>query len=844
MTDATESLALRMRALVGVIAVVWGAYAFRFITVSLVVFLLTCGGGVACGALYFLVRWRPSWARVSAHLTLFISIAALVGIALLTGNVRAPAVWYVVCAPLFAAYVLGVRDAFIWSAVAASAVGFVELCRRHFPLSPEIVVADGEIWPRVVLLVIIVLVFAIITTRVHAGQLASLEQRENVIRNLLQGLSRKNEETLRARDAALAASRAKGEFLAMMSHEIRTPLNAVLGLTGVLLDGTLAPEEREIVRTIRSSGDSLLLLLNDILDFSKIEAGRLQLESAPFDVVDCAEDALDLFSTRATEKGLDLSCHVSSDVPGRAIGDAGRVRQILVNLVSNAIKFTLRGSVQVHVDAEPVQGAEGGAADTLVHCIVRDTGIGIPEAHLATLFQPFSQVDASTTRRFGGTGLGLAICRTLAERMGGRVWAESKKGAGSTFHFTFLARGLAAFPASENSGAQEQAAIVVSERQGTRESVMAQLMQLGLQVTGCATAAELKEAASSARPDAVVVDEAVNVADVHAALSRMHRLPAFVLLSTAGRDSAARRALRDKWGPEPLIVPIPVRRSALREAMLHALGLDETPLPRSSNIAPLAMELPLRILIAEDNPVNQRVALLLLERLGYRADVVGNGAEAVEAVRARPYDVVLMDVRMPEVDGIEATRRIRNELPKDRQPRVVALTANAMAEDRKACEAAGMEDFISKPITSKELVRALNGARGRASLIVPESSLGTKELDALRRLTAGSPEILRQIIDEYLETSDRLMKSIKEAVLCGDLGGIERAAHSLKGSSGQMGAMQVMLECAALERAASTGDLGTAVERLPTLTKKHEGARIKMAALRDAVHKSEAVADH
>ncbi len=345
------------------------------------------------------------------------------------------------CAPLFAGYALGIRAAFGWSGAAAVAIGLVELSRRFYPIGPEYTVPEGDVWHRILLLVGVVLVFGVITTRVHAEQLAVAEQRENVIRNLADGLSRKNEETLRARDTALAASRAKGEFLAMMSHEIRTPLNAVLGLAGVLLDGQLATEQREIVRTIRSSGDSLLLLLNDILDFSKIEAGRLQLERAPFDVVECAEDALDLFSAVAVEKGLDLSCRTSPDVPARVFGDSGRVRQILVNLVSNAIKFTFRGSVQVEIDAEPVSVVERDV-DTRIHCSVRDTGIGIPEDHLADLFQPFSQVDASTTRRFGGTGLGLAICRTLAERMGGKVWAESQKSRGSTFHFTFLARAM------------------------------------------------------------------------------------------------------------------------------------------------------------------------------------------------------------------------------------------------------------------------------------------------------------------------------------------------------------------------------------------------------------------
>ncbi len=823
----------RTRGLVGVTAITWALFVLLGGYWSLRLFALRVGGTLLVGLLYLAVRRWPSASRSVAHLTVLVSVVGITGVALLTGNVRSPSMWFLVCAPLFAGYLLGQRAAVGWAAGATIAIATVEASRRFFPLPADQVIEEPQIWLRPLALVGVVLAFAFLTIRVHAEQLAQLAHREALIRNLADGLSKKNEELLHARDSALAASRTKGEFLAMMSHEIRTPLNGVLGLAGVLLDGPLASEQREIVRTIRTSGDSLLLLLNDILDFSKIEAGRLQLERAPFDVVDCAEDAVDLFAAVAHEKGLDLSCHISSDVPARCEGDSGRVRQILVNLVSNAIKFTLRGSVQIHVDAEPLSAGQGDA-DTRIHCSVIDTGIGIPEDHLVNLFRPFSQVDASTTRRFGGTGLGLAICRTLAERMGGRVWAESKKGAGSTFHFTFSARSLQSISMGDSAHGTDHAALVVSPREGTRASVSSQLAGLGLQVQTCARSSDVKEVLTSMRPDVIIVDEAVSIGDLKGALAKMHRLPVFVVLSTAGRDTAARRALREKWGPEPIIVTIPVRRGALRDAMLHALGIDETPLPRSSGVPPLANDLPLRILIAEDNPVNQRVALLLLERLGYRADVVGNGVEAVEAVHARPYDLVLMDVRMPEVDGIEATRRIRAELPKDRQPRVIALTANAMTEDRKVCEAAGMDDFLSKPVTAKELERALRGSRGRTP-VGRDSSLGTREIDALRRLTEGSPEVMRQLIDDFIDTAHRLVGAMYDAAEKGDAKALERAAHSLKGSSGQMGAQQLMFECAAIERAAAAGDLAAARERFPSLEKKHHGAKTKLAALRDAV---------
>ena len=826
-------LEARVRALAAILSVLWVAAALRFVPLSRRVPAIMLGCAAVISLLYVLVRRRPQWAVAATHTAILVSGFGVIATSMLVGYTRAPTVWYMVLAPLFAGYVLGVREAVGWGVLSSLGALLVELARRYRLVEQELAIPEEELWVRIVVMVLIVLVFTVVTVRGHAEQLAALAQREATIRSLLEGLSKKNEEATRARDSALAASRAKGEFLAMMSHEIRTPLNAVLGLTGVLLDAPIPPEQREIVRTIRASGDSLLLLLNDILDFSKIEAGKLQLENAPFDVVDCAEDALDLFSAVAAEKGLDLSCQVSTDVPGRAFGDAGRVRQILVNLVSNAIKFTLRGSVQVHIDAEPVS-IVGGDVDTRFHFAVRDTGIGIPEDHLAALFQPFSQVDASTTRRFGGTGLGLAICRTLAERMGGRVWAESKKGAGSTFHFTILARSMAALPATDALHQTEPAAVVVSHRDGTRASVSAQLAGLGFTVTECPRLDEMREALASLRPDLVVVDESIPAADVHGVLERLHRVPSIVLLSTAGRDSAARRRLREQWGPDPMIVAIPVRRGALREAVDHAMGIEDTPLPRSSGVTVLSVELPLRILVAEDNPVNQRVALLLLERLGYRADVVANGAEAALAVHERSYDVVLMDVRMPEVDGIEATRRIRAELPKDQQPRIVALTANAMAEDRTACEAAGMDDFLSKPITAKELERALRGARPNATPFLGESALGAKELDALRRLTAGSPELLLQIIDDYIETAARLVGAAKEAAERGDLKAVEHAAHSLKGSSGQMGAHPLMLESAAIERAASSGDLSMVRDRLPMLVRKHDATREKLQLLRAA----------
>ncbi|MBK8254049.1 MAG: response regulator [Polyangiaceae bacterium] len=829
-----DLLGKRAHAATLMLAALWFVGALRFLPVARVLPAVMAGAAVLLVLLFLFSRSRPQTGVWSVHAAMVLSSVAILVATPLLGYWRSPTVWYLALTPVFAGYAMGVREAVTWGGITAALTGVIEVSRRLSPITAEYNLPEDELWVRLLVMTLVVGVITVVTVRAHKEQLAELAHREKTIRSLVDGLSRKSEEAVSARDAAIAASRAKGEFLAMMSHEIRTPLNAVLGLTGVLLDAPIAPDQREIVRTIRASGDSLLLLLNDILDFSKIEAGRLQLENAPFDVVDCAEDALDLFSAVAAEKGLDLSCHVTSDVPVQAFGDAGRVRQVLVNLVSNAVKFTLRGHVEVLVDAEPLSAREDGA-DTRIHFEVRDSGIGIPADRLAGLFQPFSQVDVSTTRRFGGTGLGLAICRTLAESMGGKVWAESEKGLGSTFHFTIVARSIASIPSTDHVLDGDRAAIVLTPREGTRVTISSQLKSFGVSVTSCAHPSELNEILVTVKPDLIVVDEQVPNPLVRLAVSQLHHAPSFILLSAAGRDSAARRALREHWGPDPVIVSIPVRRSAFREAVDHALGVDNTPPPRSSGVPALSLDLPLRILVAEDNPVNQRVALLLLERLGYRADVVANGAEATLAVHQRPYDVVLMDVRMPEMDGIEATRRIRAELPKDQQPRIIALTANAMAEDRKSCEEAGMNDFLSKPITAKELERALRSAKpSRSPSYLSDGALGTKELDTLRRLTAGAPELLHQIIDDYLASAERAVAAIKDHAERGALREVEQAAHSLKGSSAQMGAHPLMLEAAAIERAATAGEVDVVRSRLEMLERKYVAMRAKFLLIRDA----------
>ena len=645
-------------------------------------------------------------------------------------------------------------------------------------------------------------------------------------------------ELVRAREMAIEAADAKARFLANMSHEIRTPMNAMIGAAVLLQETELDAEQQSYVDTICASGDMLLANVQDILDFSKIESGRLELESWPVDVGHLVEEAVDVVAPAAADKRIDLLYLLERDVPAWIVGDGTRLRQILVNLLSNAVKFTERGEICVTVSRLSKPG------DTaMLQFTVRDTGIGIPAGKMGQLFKAFSQTDPSVARLYGGTGLGLAICARLVAMAGGEIWAESDEGGGSTFRFTVPARTLASnaqpnYPHDFVPALAGKRLLVATDNPIGLYILEDVCRRWGFEVTGAATAQDALAALRESLPfDAAVVDldlvaldgEAISVG-LRAAAGR----PVVALGWRQTADDALRRT-----PPGALQLRKPVKHSQVHRALAEAFGVTTAPASQPPSRVKLdgdlARRLPLAILVAEDSTINQTLTTRILAKLGYTCEVASGGEEVLERLALRHFDVILMDLQMPGMDGLDTTHRIVAEWPRSMRPYLIAMTANALPGDRDRCLAAGMDDYVAKPVLPATLQRALErletrheGDPGAAS---DAQWLDLRTMAELRSLDEpGKPSFVEGLVREFLDDAPRLIEDIRRRSDEGDVRRMAAVAHRLAGMSTSLGARRVAGLCVRIEKRAALGNGHPLGDIVADLAVAFEATRARLAA--------------